>query len=52
MFLLEISKEFLRKLKYEALANPELEKRGCTCFLGHPPCSYCTDCIKEDQVEI
>lgn len=27
----------------------EYEPEGCTCFLGHPPCGWCTREINEDD---
>lgn len=30
-------------------AHEKLKDRGCTCFQGHPPCSYCEDCPSEEM---
>ena len=27
------------------------EDKGCTCFQGNAPCSYCVDCPTEDMIE-
>jgi len=27
------------------------ENRGCTCFLGNPPCAYCENCPTEEAYE-
>lgn len=49
MFQLEVENEDIQKIfwKHKIKKFRDADKlrwleQGCTCFLGHPPCGYCT----------